>query len=389
MSNVNWTILPKERWALVGRNGAGKSTLLRAITGTGGEMVAIREGEVCIAKKARMGYLEQKGVSGSTRSVREEVASRMDRLTAATKALEDAEKAVSNGDTSDEALTALSDAAVEFEAAGGYTVEQKIANVLKGLGFVEEDYDRKCSEFSGGWQMRIALARLLLSEPDLLLLDEPTNHLDKGARDWLGDYLSRYTHRLFDRILSELSCVSWMTPLVLFRYDGTLLLVSHDTTLLKAAVSSIAEVRGGTVELYKSRTHDQWLIERDERVKAAQAAFEANQREIARLQTFVDRFGAKTMGASLAQSKLKTIEKLEAAAPEAPKTGDDPLPVLKLPNPPRGSQRLMELKGCTLGWPASRNDPDAPAPTVLSGVNLVVERGMRIAVRGPNGAGMH
>jgi len=147
MTEVNWSILPKERWALVGPNGAGKSTLLKAITQTGGEMVSIREGEVLIAKKARMGYLEQKGVSGSTKTVREEVSSRMDRLTAATAALERAETAVVEGDTSEEALSALEEASVEFEAAGGYTVEQKIANVLKGLGFVEEDYDRYCAEF--------------------------------------------------------------------------------------------------------------------------------------------------------------------------------------------------------------------------------------------------
>lgn len=119
-----------------------------------------------------MGYLEQKGVSGSTKTVREEVSSRMDRLRAATVALEAAERAVTEGDTSDAALIALEESQIEFEAAGGYTVDQKIANVLKGLGFLEEDYDRLCAEFSGGWQMRIALARLLLSEPDLLLLDE-------------------------------------------------------------------------------------------------------------------------------------------------------------------------------------------------------------------------
>jgi ATP-binding cassette subfamily F protein 3 len=156
----------------------GKSTLLRAITNTGGELVTIREGNVIIAKKARMGYLEQKGVSGSTSSVRVEVSSRMDRLTAATKALESAESNVSEGDTSDEALLALEAAASEFEAAGGYTVEQKIGNVLRGLGFLEDDYDRLCSEFSGGWQMRIALARLLLSEPDLLLLG---THIDRES----------------------------------------------------------------------------------------------------------------------------------------------------------------------------------------------------------------
>jgi ATP-binding cassette, subfamily F, member 3 len=381
MEDVNWTILPKERWALVGRNGAGKSTLLRAITGTGGELVSISEGGISIAKKARMGYLEQKGVSGSVMTVRREVSSRMDRLTAATVALEAAEKAVGTGDTSDQMLMELEQASVEFEAAGGYTVEQKIANVLKGLGFIEEDYDRYCAEFSGGWQMRIALARLLLSEPDLLLLDEPTNHLDKGARDWLGDFLSNY--------------------------DGTLLVVSHDTILLQKAVSSIAEVRSGSVELYKSRSHDQWMVERDERVRQAQALWDANQKEIARLQTFVDRFGTKTMGASMAQSRLKTIERLETNGIEAPKIGNGPMPVLKLPAPPRGSLQLLELKGCTLAWPAKplgegetvRDATDGAEaggsslldvprpPSILKDCNLIIRRGMRIVVRGPNGAG--
>jgi len=367
MTNVHWSILPKERWALVGPNGVGKSTLLKAITQTGGEMVSIREGEVLIAKKARMGYLEQKGVSGSTRTVRAEVSSRMDRLSAATAALERAEKTVADGDTSDDALSALEAATLEFETAGGLTVEQKISNVLNGLGFIEEDWDRPCAEFSGGWQMRIALARLLLSEPDLLLLDEPTNHLDKGARAWLADYLSRY--------------------------DGTLLVVSHDVPLLNTAVNSIAEVRGGTIELYKSRSHAQWEVEREERVRQAQAAYEANQRELARMQTFVDRFGAKTMGASLAQSKLKAIEKLEGQMPDgdvAAKMQAAPKAVLRLPAPPRGSQRLLELKGCTLAWPSSSavsgGDASSP-PSILSDVSITINRGSRIVVRGPNGAG--
>ena len=266
LKEVNWTIYPRERWALVGRNGEGKSTLLKALTNTGGEMVSIRDGEIVIAKDARLGYLEQKGVSGSTRSVRDEVTSRMDRYTRAVSRMKVAEKKVEDGDYSDDALQELSDASVEFEAAGGYTIEQKISNVLKGLGFIESDYELKCSEFSGGWQMRIALARLLLSESDLMVLDEPTNHLDKGARDWLGGFLSKY--------------------------DGTLLIVSHDETLLKAAVTSIAEVKHGKIELYKSRSHDQWLTERDERVAAALAQYEASQKEIARLQEFVDRFEA-------------------------------------------------------------------------------------------------
>ena len=225
---------------------------------------------------------------------------------------------------------------------------------------MEEDYDRKCAEFSGGWQMRIALARLLLSEPDLLLLDEPTNHLDKGARDWLGGYLASYA--------------------------GTLLLVSHDTGLLKAAASSIAEVRNGKVELYKSRTHDQWLLERDERVKTAQATYDAAQKEIARLQSFVDRFGAKTMGASMAQSRLKTIEKLEVSGGEAPIVGDGPTAMLKLPEPPRGTKLLLELRNADLAWPV-REGVSTPSTPILADCNVVIERGMRIVVRGPNGAG--
>ena len=315
LKDINWQIMPLERWALVGKNGAGKSTLLKALTGSGGEMINIRDGQIAVGKKARMGYLEQKGVSGSTMSVREEVSSRMDRYRAAALQMEATEKCVVDGDTSEEALTALEEATIEFEAAGGYTVNQKISSVLKGLGFLESDYDRLCAEFSGGWQMRIALARLLLSEPDLLLLDEPTNHLDKGARDWLGTYLSRYA--------------------------GTLLLVSHDEELLNVAASSIAEVRGGKVELYKSRSHDQWVVEREERVRNAQALYDANVKEIERLQGFVDRFGAKTMGASMAQSRLKTIEKLEAQQVVPPNVDDGPAPVLRLPKPPRGTKELL------------------------------------------------
>ena len=127
------------------------------------------------------------------------------------------------------------------------------------------------------------------SEPEVLILDEPTNHLDKGAKDWLGGFLARY--------------------------EGTLLVVSHDENLLKNAVNSIAEIRSGTIELYKSRSFEQWEVERVERVERAQAAYEKNQEEIARLQGFVDRFGAKTMGASMAQSRLKQIEKLEKDGP--------------------------------------------------------------------------
>lgn len=342
---------------------SGKSTLLKAViaAATGDAVRAGAGGTISIAKNAKVGYLEQKGVSGSTRTVKEEVASRMERIQEASIALEAAENRVSEGDISDAALEALETATAEFDLAGGYTAGQTISSVLKGLGFVETDNDRKCSEFSGGWQMRIALARLLLSEPDLLILDEPTNHLDKAARDWLAAYLSAF--------------------------DGTLLLVSHDTALLGRTANSIAEVRNGRLELYKSRSHDQWLVERDERVKLAQTQYEANQREIERLQVYVDRFGAKTMGATLAQSKLKSIAKLSENGPQAPVVHDGPGAFLKLPTPPRGSKVLLQLDKATLCWQKDPSSiPESAAP-IISDCSLTIERGMRIAVRGPNGAG--
>ena len=333
--------------------------MLKALTGTSLDTISLDGGSVAISASARLGYLEQKGVSGSVKSVQDEVAACMERLQIATKALEDAENRVSDGDTSEEALLALETASLEYDHAGGYTAEQRITSVLQGLGFKKADYEKKCSEFSGGWQMRIALARLLLSDPDLMLLDEPTNHLDKGARDWLATYLSAY--------------------------KGTLLIVSHDTELLNKAANSIAEVRNGKLELYKSRSHQQWLIEREERVKLAQIQYEANQREIDRLQAYVDRFGAKTMGASLAQSKLKTIEKLSTQGPQAPQQYDGPAPALKFPPPPRGSNMLLQLENASMGWKSLPTD--SVYKPVLQECSLTIERGMRIAVRGPNGAG--
>jgi ATP-binding cassette subfamily F protein 3 len=156
---------------VVGPNGTGKSTLLKAITGQDG--VKLTTGRMVLNDKCRVGYLEQKGVSGSTRTVQEEVKSRMDRLVAATAALAAAEQALETMDTSDAdaldaACAALADAQEEFETCGGYEADEKVARILKGLGFKEADYDRSCSSFSGGWQMRIALARLLLSEPELV-----------------------------------------------------------------------------------------------------------------------------------------------------------------------------------------------------------------------------
>lgn len=185
--DVNWDVMPKSRWALQGTNGCGKSTLLRAIAASAlGEK--LEEGTILIDSTLRMGMLEQTAVSGSTTTVREEVVSRMVRYQAANKALEEATEACVLG--SDDELDCLEKAQSEFEACGGYEIEARISKVLQGLGFQPSEFDSKCSSFSGGWQMRIGLARLLLSEPELLIMDEPTNHLDASARRWLGNCAS-------------------------------------------------------------------------------------------------------------------------------------------------------------------------------------------------------
>lgn len=171
LQKIEWSVQPYERWGIVGVNGAGKSTLLGAITGT----VRMDTGRALVHANARVGYLRQSAVSGSARTVAEEARSEMTLVEEARVRLEHTTKIVEDGDYSDKALEALASAQEEFENLGGYEQEQLVDTVLKGLGFEPEDSDRLCSDFSGGWQMRIALARLLLSKPTLLLLDEPSN----------------------------------------------------------------------------------------------------------------------------------------------------------------------------------------------------------------------
>ena len=438
LSGVSWRVMPGERWGIVGPNGAGKSTLLGAILGvhestTGG--IAVRE-------DSSVGYLEQTGVGGSSRTVREEVMSRMGDLAAAQAELDAATAAVEAGDYSDEALERMGAAQEDFEDKGGYTAEETVAKVLGGLGFdVKTDLDRPCGDFSGGWQMRIALARLLLSGPEMLLLDEPTNHLDSAARAWLATYLAEY--------------------------DGTLVLVSHDTAMLKRACESIAEVvgeqpradrpagNGRRLEAYKSCSFDKWRQQRAERAAQWVTEYEKQKVEEADLEDFIRRFGAKASKAAQAKDRERKLERLRAVmrprppddivqlaktladetealkqasrddAPEA-NLGDtvaSPLlstrggPVLRLPTPPDCGAVPVRLESATFGWPprsfvddagdgpttakarrARRSDAeevaeelDAPpgeaVTPIVSDATLAIERGMRVVVRGANGAG--
>eukprot|EP00808_Paulinella_micropora_P022224 g3584.t1 len=408
LRNIDLRIMPKERWGIVGVNGAGKSTLLGAITGR--ESVRVIAGRVAVKMGVRVGYLEQTAVSGSKRTVREETMSRMDELQKAKKEVEQATAAVEGGDYSEKALSRLSDAQTAYEAAGGYNADEVVARVLKGLGFSEKDMERSCSDFSGGWQMRIALARLLLSMPELMLLDEPTNHLDSAARDWLADYLQEF--------------------------EGTLVLVSHDEGLLSVACNSIAEVAGGGLVAYRGKNLAQWRVSRAERALQMLAAWEAHQAEIAELEDFIRRFGAKASKSTQAKDREKKLEKLKKSMKQPPAEvmeearraraeqqqkgrsrmsaaqvfqsaeqlnpaakgaagagakevlkavaagGRRPknLPRLILPEPPKCGYFPLKLEKATIGW-------KAPHKVCATNVDVEIERDMRLVIRGPNGAG--
>mmetsp|Transcript_15888 Transcript_15888/g.36628 ORF Transcript_15888/g.36628 Transcript_15888/m.36628 type:complete len:726 (-) Transcript_15888:548-2725(-) len=352
LRDINFRVESRERWGIVGANGCGKSTLLGAITGA----VRIDQGKALVASKVKVGYLKQTAVSGSRKTVRDEAASEMQEINNEKERMAMLEKLVADGDASDDTLNKLARSQARFEDIGGFTQEQDVDVVLKGLGFQPPDSNRLVSDFSGGWQMRIALARLLLSKPDLLLLDEPSNHLDSSARDWLATYLSKY--------------------------EGSIILVSHDVALLSKGTSSIAEVSGKTLVKYVSCTYEKYLQEKEFRAKSAIAEYERNLKEAERLQDFVDKFGASATKASQAQSRVKAIERMRKEGkldpPPLAVTAKRRKPSLALPDPPKGiGADLLSLKNADIGY------DDA----ILKNINLTINRGIKLIIRGPNGAG--
>lgn len=343
--DIDWRVEPRTKWALVGENGAGKSTLLKAMVGE-----IPHEGAITIGLKGRVGYLQQTAVAGSSKTIYEEASSGMVELQ---KVKYDMELATETGD-----WEALERATTRFEAMGGYQAEQKIANVLKGLGFT--NLDQRCDQLSGGWQMRVAFARLLLSEPALALLDEPGNHLDDAAKKWLAKYLVDY------------------------QGSGSMILVTHDVELLKS-MDHIAEVVpiSGSLQIYKSCNYDQYLQLKEERAAAAVSEYERNAEKAAKLQSFVDRFGASATKASAAQSRVKQIDKMKDQglldAPDLGVVAQRFKPSVVLPDPPRVvGEVLLSLKDATIGHNGK---------ALVSGVTMDVTKGMKLLIRGPNGSG--
>ncbi len=341
-AGINWHIRPGDRIGLCGENGAGKTTLLRLLAG----QVQADEGTVQMARGTTFGYLPQQGLEHHGHTLFDEVRSALGELIAMEQEMRALEQELAGG-CNDDRMERYAHLEEAFRQRGGYTLDTEIAKVLDGLGFSSDDRDRPCEHFSGGWQMRIALAKLLLQQPNLLLLDEPTNHLDLPARDWLEDYLANYPH--------------------------SVVLVSHDRFFLDRVVSRIVEVWNGELTEYPGN-YSRYLEERDRRVAALREAKQRQDEEIGRIEAFISRFRYQANKASLVQSRIKQLERIERiAVPPLRKRI-----AFQFPSPPRSGRAVLELKGVEHGYDALQ---------VLADVELTVERGERIALVGANGAG--
>lgn len=326
-----------DRIGLVGPNGAGKSTLFALILGA----EEADAGTVEMERGGRVGHLPQENVPVGEETVMElatavtpEVASLRARLRAAEEGVP------ADGD--------YHELQSHFEALGGYTLEARAAPILAGLGFRQADLQRPARTLSGGWVMRAHLARLLVHEPDLLILDEPTNHLDLEALLWFQDYLRNY--------------------------PGAVLAISHDREFLNTLMGAVVEIRQGRLWYYRGN-YDAFLEQREANETQLLAAWKNQQREINRLQTFVDRFRAKNTKATQAQSKLKQIERMDRI--EAP-VGTGPGLDFRFPQPERSGQRAIRLEHVSHAYGDLH---------VYDDLNFEADRGQRIVLVGPNGAG--
>jgi ATP-binding cassette subfamily F protein 3 len=350
---VTFKLMPGRRVALVGGNGVGKTTLLEIIVGD----QQPDSGEVHIGRGTRIGYLPQELTEQVDGSVIEEVLRGAAHVTELEQQLlrlaEDVAATGPDGadpdaDGHQRALEAYGEAQHRFETMGGYGVESEARRVLAGLGFRDADMDRPVQELSGGWRMRVALARLMLSAPDLLVLDEPTNHLDVESVAWLEQHLAQW--------------------------PGAILFVSHDRDFLDAVAQRVVEVAHGRAVEYVGG-FEEFVIQREERIAAAEAAAAAQQRQLASTERFIERFRYKATKARQVQSRVKALEKLERLQPPP---RDQLVARFAFPAPQRSSRVVVEAIDASVGFDGT---------PVLSGIDLVVERGQKLALVGPNGAG--
>jgi ATP-binding cassette subfamily F protein 3 len=341
-SDATLQVNREDRIGLVGPNGAGKTTLFSIILGE----ESADDGEISRERNLALGYLPQESAPVGDETVIElatAVSPEFTRLRRVLKAW-DANHPVEAQHPED----IHDDVHDRFNELGGYRLEAKAKQILAGLSFREQDFERPAREMSGGWVMRAHLARLLTLAPDLLMLDEPTNHLDLESLLWFQDYLKTY--------------------------PGAILVISHDREFLNELVGSVVEIRQSRLLRYRGN-YDSYLEQREAHEQQMLAAFKHQEREIGRLMEFVNRFRAKNTKAAQAQSKLKQIDRMERV--EAP-VNDEKKIDFQFPQPQRSGLRVIKLAGVDHAYGAN---------VVYQGLNFEAERGQRIVLVGPNGAG--
>jgi len=344
---ANWLIRNKEKTALVGANGTGKSTLMKVLAG----LESLDYGTLQQTRGMSIGYLPQEGLRLTGRTVFEECLTVFDELRGMEAEIErlavqlsELDHASTEYESAAERYSMLQE---RFHALDGYALDSQVGSVLTGLGFGKEDWAREVDEFSGGWQMRIALAKLLLAKPNLLLLDEPTNHLDLETRNWLEEYLRTYP----------------------FGY----ILISHDRYFLDVTIDRTVEIWNKRLTIFQGN-YTKYLSQKDERRAQLLSAYKNQREQIEHLEAFINRFRYQATKAKQVQSRIKELEKIERI--EIP--SEEPVIHFNFPQPPPSGRMVVEAEGLAKSYGPK---------DVFSNGRFFVERGDRVALVGVNGAG--
>ncbi len=335
-----------DRIALIGANGAGKTTLLEMIAGK----VGPDQGEIVISKSTVVGYLPQEILQLRGRSILEEVLSGCALINDIEKELQRVQQEMLETDNMIEKERLglhYAELQLQFEGKGGYNLEHQAKQILSGLSFKEENFGKPTDQLSGGWLMRIALAKLLLSQPDILLLDEPTNHLDLESVIWLEGFLKNYS--------------------------GAILIISHDRPFINALADRIVEIDLSKLTNYAGN-YDKYLVAKEESAAIRLSTYENQQKKIEETQRFIDRFRAQATKARQVQSRIKQLEKIERVE----LTQERKKVRFSFPQPERGGQEVITLENVGKSYGATK---------VYQGLNLTLTRGQKVALVGPNGAG--
>ena len=348
--DISFVAGDKDRIGLVGHNGAGKSTLLKIIN----REIEPASGTIVITSGYRIGYLPQELAGNSKLTVWEEAISAFKELKSVENEInrltdELSERTDYQSDEYSTLTQKLSDLNDRYNNLGGTTMEADTEKVLLGMGFLREEFHKNMSDFSNGWQMRVCLAKILLQKPEIILLDEPTNHLDIESIQWLEDYLANYA--------------------------GCVILVSHDRAFLDRVTNRTVEITLGSIQDYKC-SYSQYVEQRLERIENQQSAFANQQKEIARIERFIERFRYKATKSAQVQSRIKMLEKMDRVEVD---NYDNSAIAFKFPPAPHSGLVVVETENLAVGYDTK--------PHVLENIDFRLERGERVAFVGRNGEG--